>query len=323
MTEPLRPMSTGQLLDHTFALYKKNFWLFVGIASLGPAANVVFQLLAVGSNVGSPFSANNQAANAAVWAKLGLAMIVGYLIMLAGLAVSHAATVKAVAAVHLGQQTSVLGAYKALWGRLLSLLGTCLLILLWMALWMFLAVVVMMAIIIPTSLLLRTGRVAAPGPAAAVLAGLVAFAVIALVFAGFIAIYVRYALAIQACMVENLGPFASLKRSVFLSKGSRWRVVVIYLIFLALSLILGMGLGGIAGGAGAMLHNKIAAAVLVYLAGFIAGSITGPLATIGLSLLYYDERVRKEAFDLQLMLSSLDVPGTPSAAPEQATPAQV
>jgi hypothetical protein len=143
------------------------------------------------------------------------------------------------------------------------------------------------------------------------------------VFVGFIAVYVRYALAIQACMVENLGPVASLKRSVFLSKGSRWRVVVIYLIFLVLSLILGFGLGGIAGGAGTLLHNKIAAAVLVYLAGFIAGSITGPLATIGLSLLYYDERVRKEAFDLQLMLSSLDVPGAPSATPEQAAPAQI
>jgi hypothetical protein len=32
----------------------------------------------------------------------------------------------------------------------------------------------------------------------------------------------------------------------------------------------------------------------------------GPLMTIGFSLLYYDERVRKEAFDLQLMMSTLD-----------------
>jgi hypothetical protein len=38
MAEPLRPMSTGQLLDHTFTLYRKNFLLFVGIATVGPAA---------------------------------------------------------------------------------------------------------------------------------------------------------------------------------------------------------------------------------------------------------------------------------------------
>jgi hypothetical protein len=31
--------------------------------------------------------------------------------------------------------------------------------------------------------------------------------------------------------------------------------------------------------------------------------------TIGLSLLYYDQRVRKEAFDLQHMMATLD--GTP------------
>ena len=64
MTEPLRPMSTGQLLDHTFALYRKNFLLFVGIATVGPAANLIFQLLTVGRNVGSPFSASNRAAAA-------------------------------------------------------------------------------------------------------------------------------------------------------------------------------------------------------------------------------------------------------------------
>jgi hypothetical protein len=32
------------------------------------------------------------------------------------------------------------------------------------------------------------------------------------------------------------------------------------------------------------------------------------LMTIGFSLLYYDERVRKEAFDLQHMMATLDDP---------------
>src|SRR5258708_1687395 len=120
MTEPLRPMSTGQLLDHSFALYRKNFLLFVGIATLGPAANVIFQLLTVGANVGAPFGSRR----AATLATMGLGMSVGYVIMLAGMALSHAATVKAVAAVHLGRETSVLGAYKALRGRIWSLFGT-------------------------------------------------------------------------------------------------------------------------------------------------------------------------------------------------------
>jgi uncharacterized membrane protein len=323
MTEPLRPMSTGQLLDHTFALYRRNFLLFVGIAMVGPAANVIFQLLTLGANVGSPFSAGNRVAAAAAMARLGLGMLFGYVVMLAGMAISHAATVKAVAAVYLGQETSVIGAYRALRGRMWSLFGTFGLIFFWMALWMMLVVVVMMAVMVPIFMGLGAGRRrAAPGAATAMIGAVLVFAIFALAVVGFIAIYVRYALAIQACVVENLGPRASLKRSISLSKGSRWRVVVIYLIFVLLAMILGFGLGAIAGGAGTLLHNRIAAAVLIYLAGFVAGSITGPLATIGLSLLYYDERVRKEAFDLQLMLSSLTDPGAPSAPSAQTTPAQ-
>jgi hypothetical protein len=46
-------------------------------------------------------------------------------------------------------------------------------------------------------------------------------------------------------------------------------------------------------------------AIWQYLGGFFAGTIAGPIATIALALLYYDERVRKEAFDLQLMMEAV------------------
>jgi len=322
MTEPLRPMSTGQVLDHTFALYRKNFLLFVGIATVGPAASVIFQLITVGANVTSPFGAR-MAAGTKLGIGTGIAagasVVVGYLIMLAGLAISHAATVKAVAAVHLGRQTTVIGAYKALRGRILSLFGTCVLILLLMVVAVIGVTLVMVPVFIGIGMLGRT----ATGPAAAIIGGLVALVIVALLFVAIIAIYVRYAFAIQACVVENLRPRASLKRSVFLSKGSRPRVIAIYFVFFLLSVILGIGLNALAVGAGSLLHNKIAAAVVVYLAGFIAGSLTGPLATIGISLLYYDERVRKEAFDLQLMLSSLDPTEVPGVTPTQINPAQI
>jgi Ni/Fe-hydrogenase subunit HybB-like protein len=44
---------------------------------------------------------------------------------------------------------------------------------------------------------------------------------------------------------------------------------------------------------------------------FISECLVGPLATIAFALVYYDERVRKEAFDLQLMMTTLDAPGLP------------
>lgn len=51
MSESLRPMSTGELMDATVTLYRKNFFLFVGIATIGPAAGVLFQVITVGSGV--------------------------------------------------------------------------------------------------------------------------------------------------------------------------------------------------------------------------------------------------------------------------------
>jgi len=44
------------------------------------------------------------------------------------------------------------------------------------------------------------------------------------------------------------------------------------------------------------------------MSGAIGGAITGPILLIALVLSYYDTRIRKEAFDLQFMMSSLDQP---------------
>jgi len=314
MTEPLRPMSTGQVLDTTFALYRKHFLLFVGIATVGPAANVIFQLLTVGANVGAPFGQRGPVVRPNDIATFFIGMFFGYIVLLAGMAIAHAATVKAVAAVHLGREITIGGAYKALRGRLLALFGTLILVLLLMAA----AVMMVSLVVIPMFAIVGMMGRSARGPAGVVIGAIIAIVTLLAVSAAMIWVFARYALAIQACMVENLGPVASLKRSTFLTKGSRWRAVAIYGVFLLLGMILGFGLGGLAGAAGAILHNRIVAAVLIYVGGFIAGSITGPLATIGLSLLYYDERVRKEAFDLQLMLASLDgPPTTPAAVPAQ------
>jgi hypothetical protein len=49
---------------------------------------------------------------------------------------------------------------------------------------------------------------------------------------------------------------------------------------------------------------------------FISQCLVGPLATIAFSLVYYDERVRKEAFDLQLMMTTIDASSL-SASPTQ------
>jgi len=42
--------------------------------------------------------------------------------------------------------------------------------------------------------------------------------------------------------------------------------------------------------------------------GGTASMFSGPIMIIGLALMYYDLRIRKEALDLQIMLESLDAP---------------
>jgi len=308
MTEPLRPMSTGELLDHTFALYRKNFLLFVGIATVGPAAYLVFQLVTIGSAVVPGTTPQRSAALASV----GVGFLVGMVVMLAGMAISHAATVKAVAAVHLGRQITIGGAYKALRGRFWRVLGVFAMVMLLVGLGA--GIIIGVAAVLGSLAVVGGAQAGTAGTIIGVLVGIGA-AVVGAVLA--ITIYVRYSLAIQACVVEDLQIMASLKRSVVLSKGARGRILTVYFVFGLLGFIAGIALGGLAGGVGAVLHNPIIAMILIYLASFVAGSLTGPLATIGISLLYYDERVRKEAFDLQLMMSSLDAPAPPLAAPAQ------
>jgi len=313
MTEALRPMSTGQVLDHTFSLYRRNFLLFVGIASIGPALYLIFQLLMVGS-AAAPVG-SRRAATAGL--SFGFGIIAGIIVMLAGMAIAHAATVKAVAAVYLGRQISIAGAYRALSGRVWRVLGVFLMVMLISGLAA--GVIILVAVIIGTVAVVGGAKAGTAGTVLGIIVGFGAAVVGGLVA---IAIYIRYSLAVQACVVEDLGIIASLKRSAVLSKGSRSRILTVYFVFGVLSYIVAFGLGALAAGAGAVLRNPILAAILIYVATFVAGALNGPLATIGISLLYYDERVRKEAFDLQLMMSSLDASGFPGSSPTPA-PAQI
>lgn len=306
MAEILRPMSTGELMDRTFGLYKKNFWLFVGIASLGPATYLLFQLLTVGSaslQAGNPNRVSSFSA-----ASLGIGFVAGFLVMLAGMAIAHAATVRAVASVHLGLPIRIVDAYKSLRGSIWRVLGVFFVMLVLAGLAAFCAILIIVAIgLMARFMLIGSGPIAASREAEIVSAFFFFLAGVAVLVCAMI-VWVRYALAVACCVVEHLGVIKSIRRSSTLSKGSRFRIFLIYVVFVLLSVVVGAMLGGVAGGVGMVIPYVPARFILVYLASFIAGSLTSPLATIGIALAYYDERVRKEAFDLQFMMSSLDSP---------------
>jgi hypothetical protein len=300
--EPLRPMSTGELLDRAFALYRKNFGLFVGIAMVTHGVYLGYELLSIKPAAvirGPRFGASYY---------LSIVLALAFLTIVT--TISQAATVKAVAAVHLDQKTSVWAAYGSLRRRIFSVFGILILVFLVAAAVVGVLVVLLIAVVAMANAVVGNNILPKNGAANLILG----FGIILGVLASFVAVYVRYALAIQACVVENLGSWASMKRSVSLSKDGRLRIAAVYVLFLILSWIASVSFAWIARLAATPWHSRIASIVVIQVAGFVAGSLTGPLATIGISLLYYDERVRKEAFDLHLMMASIDAEPQPLVA---------
>lgn len=154
--------------------------------------------------------------------------------------------------------------------------------------------------------------------------GLAAF--VAALFWG-VRLFARYSLAVPACVVEDIKARAAIKRSVFLSKGSVGKILAIYVLVLVINLVVAFGVAipiQMALFAAKTTLIKTMMTVLQEIGSFVVGSVVGPLVTIALSLVYFDERVRKEAFDIQYMMQFLpQAPAQAAAAPVADIPAPV
>lgn len=146
-------------------------------------------------------------------------------------------------------------------------------------------------------------------------------ACIALIVPG-VLLFVMWSLAVPAKVLEHKGAFDAMSRSMELTKGSRGRIFVIGLLIIVLAIAVSWLLQWpilIAAGfslKGGMQRMTIGWQAALLIAEFISRSLVGGLSTIALSLVYYDQRVRKEAFDLQLMMSTIDA-GAPAGSPAQ------
>jgi hypothetical protein len=309
MESTLRPMNTAEILDQTFSLYRHRFVLFAGIAMLPPALLLFVELVQTGLTVGYLGRPAARGVYSPVAMIAGFsAMLVGFVAYFIGIAIAHAATVFAVSAVHLGRETSIRDCYgrvKGKYGRVFNVVFSVALRVFGSAL-----VLVLAAALVPAALV-KAGRAA--GAVGGVFFVLVAFV------GGFVLVlvlYSRYALAVPACVLENLKARDAIKRSVALTAGNRGRIMVVIILVTIITFAV-MGVLVFPARLLPFLF-KSAPIMLVltvqHLASFIAGTVTGAIATIALSLIYYDERVRKEAFDIHLMMASLDGPSSPAAS---------
>jgi hypothetical protein len=276
MTTALRPLSTGELLDRTFSLYRSHFGLFVGIFAIPHLVSFAFQCLGVAlqSPVRAFQVANIMSFLAWTYGALFLSMILT--------AVSQAATVVAVSDVHLERPASVMDSYERVKTQLFGVIAMSLLI-------NVAVFVACLALIVPGVLL-----------------------------------FLMWSLAVPVKVLESKGIFDAMSRSMELTKGSRGRIFVIWVLFFVLNLGVSwllqwpiLAASGAASSRGGVLQSTAAWQVASHSANFISQCLVGPIGTIAFSLVYYDQRVRKEAFDLQLMMSTIDAATVPSS------PAQV
>jgi Membrane domain of glycerophosphoryl diester phosphodiesterase len=126
-----------------------------------------------------------------------------------------------------------------------------------------------------------------------------------------VVLLLMWALAIPVAVLEDASLGEATSRSRALTAGHRGRVFMIYLVF---SMLSGMVGGALAAPLAVVAildrnaaHETLAIVqILMVLASYLSQILVTPLMTIAFSLMYYDERVRKEAFDIELMMKGLE-----------------
>jgi hypothetical protein len=123
----------------------------------------------------------------------------------------------------------------------------------------------------------------------------------------------------QAIVLEGKNALAALGRSWQLVRGSFWRVLGIYLLLTLLVIVLTAVPGGILNNVIVFIFNDpiadfVIQQALSQLVNYLTQILILPISLLAFTLLYYDIRVRKEGYDMELMAQQFNVP---LAAPDQ------
>jgi hypothetical protein len=172
-----------------------------------------------------------------------------------------------------------------------------------------------------TLIALAIGLIAAVAPTAVTVIAALVLTIPPLYFA--LRWMLGWSLAVPATVLEGGWFLASMRRSLHLSKGIRWRIFVIYFLLGVFAVVVSFIVELVLILSIAFFHIRnphildALMQAMQAIAIFASTSLVGGLATIALSLVYYDQRVRKEGFDLQFMMSNLegDAPDTAATVP--------
>ncbi|WP_306325646.1 DUF7544 domain-containing protein [Streptomyces venezuelae] len=299
---PLRPLGMGEILDgaaKTLRVYWRTvLTITVTVAVISQVADILAQRYLVPEAPATnpdatPAEALEQSLEAAQSSLIGLGPAL--LVTLMASLVSAALLTVVISRAILGRPVSLGAAWQEARPRLLQLLGLTLLLAL-------ISTGVVLMGLLPG--LLIGG---APGVALALLGGLGALAVV-------VWLMIRFSLASPALMLERGSVTQSLKRSAKLVQGAWWRIFGITLLTQLLIFVFAMivaipftviGIAIDGDGFSGMLSGTTTTfgwpfLIVTGIGGVITSAITYPISAGVTVLLYVDQRIRREALDLEL-----------------------
>lgn len=305
----LRPLTLGEILDRSFSLYRSRFLLFAGIASV--AAGVELLAAGTGRILLHHFTKDPRTIATGGFVAGYSADFIYFFIY----CVTQAATCFAMSEVYLGRPATIASSLRAVRGKWYAWIGIGMWQS-WSLLWMPIAFMIPIIVLVGMRLVQQS-------IALALVMSVMVFAMLGGFVFGLIA-YIRNSLAIPAKVVEGLGVRKSMRRSKTLARGTKGRIFVLLLIIWALSLVAGMiaiPIAFVMSVTPAAPH--VLAEVSLLLVGFASRTLVSPVLSIGTCLIYFDQRVRREAFDLEFLLGpeqAAEFPVPPNFAPPEPPP---
>jgi hypothetical protein len=287
-----RPMPLPELLDELFRLYRRHFSLIIGVALIVVLPSLLWTLITGTYKLTSTSIANiftstgggvTPSFNSTQFSSLFGTLAIGGIGGLILLPFTVGAVYRAVTDVALGRAVTVGGVLRETLAKYFPLLGLVGIFYLLAIAWVFAEIIGFVLLVIP---------------------GLIVLGV---------AIYlgVRWLLVVAAMMAEDVGPINGMRRSWNLVGGMWWRTFGIVIVLAILQVVINLALGllvtiilsvGLSG------DLRLAVAAIV---STLLNALVSPIFTIGLVLLYFDLRVRKEGLDLDQLARQT----TPGPAP--------
>lgn len=281
----LQPMGVGDILDTTFSLYRKHFLLFLGIISIYFFASLI------------EYSLKGLESNSSGQTLITRLFILPFAILTIG------SIVIAAARIYLGGNITSRTVLRQSLHRFFPMLGGHLL---WVSVWL----ITLILMLISISSVARSQSFAV----------VIMIMLIGLPISTYFA--VRWGFYIETILLENLSVTNALRRSSELVRGAWWRVFGILILILlssyAVQFIFEISIGTIfifAKSAGdtdlrgiiewAILDSVLDSRSFVFYATMtciklILSSLVLPIWVIGVTILYFDLRVRKESSDVEL-----------------------